>query len=338
MELELEKFIAAKTGVPNVGDTKENRGECVGLIEVWLDTLHFPHIWGNAIDLLDNADPNFYDVVLNDPYNYPVEGDIVVLGEPFGQYIDPKDNKVHYFGHTGIVVRADINTVTLFEQNSPAGSTPRIVQHSYNPVKGWIRLKQTAVQPQPTVPPLPSASSDGDKVYTQAQYDACITDRKKFWQERDALQEQLDVVNAKYAAFVTLGYTTVEDVTRALKVKDDKYLQLQQDQIIIEKKNETLANLLGDDSKKNYEAMADAHQKADKLTELENGVTELAKELKVDKPTITNIFSRVTFFMGLAEKYIRGKEYEVRQKEAANAAKTAVQVQTSSILKSMFNL
>ena len=54
----LQSFIAQYTGIANVGDTPQNKGQCVGLIEVWLDLFNLNHIWGNAADLLSNADPS----------------------------------------------------------------------------------------------------------------------------------------------------------------------------------------------------------------------------------------------------------------------------------------
>jgi hypothetical protein len=332
MEDQVKKFVAAHTGEANLGDTTGNKGECVGVIEVWLDEHHYPHIWGNAIDLLNNADPNFFEITHNDPYNFPVPGDIAVFGEPFGKYID-NNGRVQYDGHTGLVVAADANVLTLFEANNPTGAAPRLVNHSYNAVLGWIHLKPAAIAPTP--PAINTQPATGEKIYTEEQYQACMTDRQKFWQERDELQKKLDAVQAIHSNFVTLGYNTVEDVTKALKAKDDKYLQLQQDQIIIEKKNETLANLLGDDSKKNYTAMETASDQADKLQELENGVAEMAKEVGV-KATLGNVFDRLLFLKTMAERYIKSKEDAAHAKETTTA--TPPQTSSRSIIAQIFNL
>ena len=66
---ELQNLIATDTGRNDVGDTSANKGQCVGLVETWIDVFGYPHIWGNAVDLLSNADPNFYEIILNTPDN-----------------------------------------------------------------------------------------------------------------------------------------------------------------------------------------------------------------------------------------------------------------------------
>lgn len=116
------------TAETNVGDTAGNRGQCVGLIEVWLDSLGLPHIWGNAKDLLANADPRHYGVIENGPTNYPSVGDIAVWGSMWG----------NGNGHCGVVVAGDVNRMLVFEQNDPDGSPPHEAYYSYFGVKGWL--------------------------------------------------------------------------------------------------------------------------------------------------------------------------------------------------------
>lgn len=111
-----------------VGDTQVNRGQCVGLVEVWIDSLGLPHVWGNAADLLDNADEAHYQVVHNLPTNFPVAGDIVVWGSSWGSG----------YGHTGICVSGAVMSFVAFEQNDPAGSYPHEKTYSYAGVIGWL--------------------------------------------------------------------------------------------------------------------------------------------------------------------------------------------------------
>src|SRR5664279_2756913 len=74
----LSLFMGAETGKAGAGDTTANKGQCVGLVEKWADLLKLPHIWGNAADLLSNADKSAYGRITNTPTNYPSPGDIVV--------------------------------------------------------------------------------------------------------------------------------------------------------------------------------------------------------------------------------------------------------------------
>ena len=127
----LDEFITKYTGQSNVGDTPENIGQCVGLIEVYTDMLGLPHTWGNAKDLFTTADPSSFDIIQNTPTNFPLAGDILVFGTTYG----------NGSGHTGIVVTADANTVTLFEQNDPVGSTPHETRYNYPDCLGWLHPK-----------------------------------------------------------------------------------------------------------------------------------------------------------------------------------------------------
>lgn len=127
----LAEFEAKYTGAEGVGDTLENTGQCVGLIEAWLDQLGTPHIWGNAKDLMTNADRGAYDVVLNTPDGIPSPGDVFCFDGYYGGGV----------GHTGLVVSADVNQVTLFQQNDPEGSTPHLKSYTYDHALGWIHPK-----------------------------------------------------------------------------------------------------------------------------------------------------------------------------------------------------
>jgi len=125
----LAAFRPTVEGKFHVGDTAVNRGQCVGLVEVWIDYLHLPHIWGNALDLLNNAPEPPYRVIKNKPTNFPLPGDIVVWDGTWGGG----------YGHTAIAVTAHVMSFTALAQNDPLGSPPHIVLYTYTGVIGWIR-------------------------------------------------------------------------------------------------------------------------------------------------------------------------------------------------------
>ena len=124
-------FINKYLGVANTGDNPVNKGQCTGLVEVWIDEHKFPHVYGNAKDLLANADTTRYTVVTNGPNNFPPPGAILVWGASWGGG----------YGHTAIVVAANGMQVVTFEQNDPGGSPPLVATHSYDGVTGWLTLK-----------------------------------------------------------------------------------------------------------------------------------------------------------------------------------------------------
>lgn len=125
---DLLAFVEQYLAVPNTGDTPENKGQCVGLIEVWLDANKLPHIWGNAKDLMTNATTQFYRVIGNGPTNYPLPGAIVCWDETWGAGA----------GHTAVVLAANSMHLVVFEQNDPTGSPPLVATHTYQGVLGWI--------------------------------------------------------------------------------------------------------------------------------------------------------------------------------------------------------
>jgi hypothetical protein len=126
--IDLSLFAIRYLGAGNVGENSANRGQCVGLIEVWLTSQGKPHIPGNAKDLLTGADPKQYRVIPNGPQNYPQPGDVVCWDGSWGGG----------FGHTAIVVAANAMHIAVFEQNDPESSPCIIATHDYSGVAGWV--------------------------------------------------------------------------------------------------------------------------------------------------------------------------------------------------------
>ena len=131
MDAALLAFLQMYLGRANAGDTPENAGQCVGLVEVWIDVNKHPHIFGNAVDLLANADRAHYTVTANGPANFPPLGAIVCWDGSWGGG----------YGHTAIVLAANARQLVVFEQNDPEGAAPLVATHSYGGVAGWITFK-----------------------------------------------------------------------------------------------------------------------------------------------------------------------------------------------------
>lgn len=127
------QFLNEYNGKKNVGNTTENKGECTGLVAVWVDVLSLPHIWGHAMDLFANADEKFFTKILNTIDALPEAGDIVVWSKKFNGT----------FGHTGIATKTGEQTVfECFEQNDPIGSNCHVKTYKYDNVIGWLRPAQ----------------------------------------------------------------------------------------------------------------------------------------------------------------------------------------------------
>ena len=126
--VDLAKFISQYLGKANTGENSVNKGQCVGLIEVWLTANGKPHIPGNAVDLLANADPKVYKKTVNIPTNVPPPGAIVCWNGTWGGG----------YGHTAVVVAANVLQLVVFEQNDPDGAPPTVATHPYSGIQGWI--------------------------------------------------------------------------------------------------------------------------------------------------------------------------------------------------------
>lgn len=131
MASSLLSFVQQYLGKASTGNTPENRGQCVGLVEVWLAANGKPHIVGNAVDLLQNADPKAYTVTRNGPTNFPPAGAVVCWDGSWGGG----------YGHTAIVLAASPMQLVVFEQNDPDGAAPLVATHSYAGVAGWMVFK-----------------------------------------------------------------------------------------------------------------------------------------------------------------------------------------------------
>jgi hypothetical protein len=141
-------FFTQYNGKTNVGNTSENKGQCVGLVAVWIDALGLSHVWGDACDLFVNADETFFDKILNTPDAIPQQGDIMVWSKKFNGTA----------GHTGIATgTASLDTFECFQQNDPTGSNCHIKSYTYDYVTGWLRPKQSPTEP---VDPAILAQSD----------------------------------------------------------------------------------------------------------------------------------------------------------------------------------
>lgn len=124
--MSLNDFIAKFTNVSGVGNTAANVGQCVGLVEVWFAMLLDPQVWGNAIDLYNNAPTSAY--IKATAWPAPA-GAAVTFGAPFGHLPDGT-----YAGHTGI----SLGDARIFQQNDPEGSTPHIKNYGGSRPNGYI--------------------------------------------------------------------------------------------------------------------------------------------------------------------------------------------------------
>lgn len=191
-------------GKSNVGNTTENKGQCVGLVACYIDDLGLPHVWGDAKDLFANADEKFFEKILNTPDAIPQEGDIIVWPGKFNNGA----------GHTGIAMSGcTLDILKCFEQNDPIGSPCQEKDYfgnSYLIVTGWLR-------------PIIASTN-------QTLIDQLRADRDKNWQlYQDQVEHSInqeDSINEKQKTIDVLTKENIDDKTTIATLTSEKQAAL----------------------------------------------------------------------------------------------------------------
>lgn len=164
----LQKFISDWTGkkVPSRGGIT---GQCVSLSQQWAQvngvggTPVFPV---PAAKLMVGSRPDAFVWVKNTITGVPPVGAIPVWnGNVGGGY-----------GHTGVVVSANVFTMDVFQQNDPVGSGAHVKRYNYKNVEGWLILKSQAT-------PVQQANQGATDMITSADRDPLrvISSEVKGW-------------------------------------------------------------------------------------------------------------------------------------------------------------
>lgn len=130
----LTEFIAYYNNKKGVGNTPENKGECVGLAFAWILNLGHSHFYGHAKDLYANAPTSEYTKIKNTASAYPQAGDVIVWNATAGGG----------YGHIAVVIGSskEDDSFTVIEQNNPLGGACRVYTYkNWNGVIGWLRPK-----------------------------------------------------------------------------------------------------------------------------------------------------------------------------------------------------
>jgi hypothetical protein len=136
--------------------------QCMDLFEFYnRDVVGAPFIPGNAIDLPNTYNKDFYEWVQNTPTNVPLNGDVMIWGVPIGEYIDDRGIK-RYAGHVSIFDAGNEITFTSFDQNWPLGSTCHFEHHNYSNVLGWLHPKGSSPVPSPIPDPIPATPTPSE--------------------------------------------------------------------------------------------------------------------------------------------------------------------------------
>ena len=241
------EFVTKYNGQKNVGNTAENKGQCVGLIANWVDELNLPHIWGHAMDLFVNADEKFFQKILNTPDAIPIAGDIIVWNKKFNGTV----------GHTGLATSTGTtSTFECFEQNDPLGSACHMKTYNYNSITGWLRPEQpittTGVSEyEKKLTELRDQRDDNwdmyaglcDKLKINKDYKIALIEAERFLSLEEELRKSREIQSSQ-AKEIEANKTEAQSIK--IKVEEQtKSIELAQDAIIKLKKsldNEKIKN------------------------------------------------------------------------------------------------
>ena len=129
------------------GVTGPDSGQCTAVAHAWEQMLGLPIVYGNALDTFDNAPDYLYHKELNTPDGVPAPGAIMVWDAKWG----------NGYGHTGVVVSANVNTFDVLEQNDGDGGITHVGRHNYADTIGWFTprvLDAPAEVPAPIEAPV----------------------------------------------------------------------------------------------------------------------------------------------------------------------------------------
>lgn len=116
-------------------------GECVAGVQNYTNTElgigGCPAFPVPAARLMYGTRTDAFNWVANTPSGIPPRGSIVVFdGNTGGGY-----------GHTGVVVGANLNTLDVYQQNDPRGSGMYVKTYNYKNVIGWAIPKNGSINP-----------------------------------------------------------------------------------------------------------------------------------------------------------------------------------------------
>lgn len=135
------------------GITGPDQGQCTAVPHAWEEMLGLAIVYGNAKDTYDNASADVYVKTLNTPDNFPDPGAIIVWDGTWGGG----------YGHTAVVVSANVNTFDCLEQNDGDGGITHVGRHDYAHITGWF-YPRLLLPAAPTPGPTPVSDPTPDPV------------------------------------------------------------------------------------------------------------------------------------------------------------------------------
>ncbi len=273
---------------------------------------------------LDFGTPNGVEIVA------PIAGDVIeaAFDSGYGNYVKIENDKegalvahlekievrVGFHVEEGDLLGISDNTGTSIGPHCHLGwfKKPRDRNNGYNGYEDPSAGLEV-------ITPSPPSS----QVYSKEQYDSCMKDREKFWQERDAAIKQIETITkeltdlkAVYTGFTALGYVTIENVAKALKEKDDKLLTQQIELKQVLDRNTKLLDMLKEKDQEDSSAIDLGIKAMKEVENLKNQIAQLIKTSGI-KPgaKILDLVFYIEKLKAQAQKWIKSVE-ETNKKKA----------------------
>lgn len=167
------------------------------------------------------------------------------------------------------------------------------------------------------------------QVYSKEQYDTCMADRQKFWKERDAAIKEKEIVEKElvdlksvYTGFTSLGYNTVEDVSKIIKNKDDALLAQQIELKQVLDRNTKLMDMLKEKDTEDATAIELGIKAIKEVEDLKKQLSDLIKSTGAKAGLdFTGILNHIEKLKVMAKKFLDQVKKETEKAEEATTAK-----------------
>ena len=214
-------------------------------------------------------DPTPY--LSNTTYTYKYKiGDMVETATDIPVY-PTLDTNTKPYGKIGVGYIAKIIGIKdnwyNIDQTGIGGGTGWVQAQALDTTPQYVRLEpqnNTSVQATPSI-------EQNENIQLMAEID-------NLRKERDELTAKYNDLNTIYIGFKAQGYTTVDDVTKLLKQKDETITGCQTQLQQTLKRNSTLSGLLQEKENEDYTAIEEGMKAAEEAKQLKDDITKISKE------------------------------------------------------------
>lgn len=247
---------------------------------------------------------------------YPQNINLIVTAS-IGVHVRTSPQMLSNNVHTSIPVNSHVSAVGFVSGDTPPGTNNNLwwklaQSDNGNPLYIWSGATNvTPTIPTVTAPSIPVPSIPVPSVATPIAVQPIdttnqVTDLEKQLSDSqnkiDQLNQQLQDVTAKYNPFSAMGYSSVDDVTKALNEKDQTITDVKTELTQVTQRNIDLLDQLKKKEEEDYTAIQDGIDAVKELGTLKDNFNQIVQKLGVSKPGIDAIINQIEFYQSSAQK------------------------------------